>query len=147
MNWYFKVDFVSCQSFRMHQKISTDCWHILKKGHICSAMLSTKVILICTASAIQEDGMNYSSRNPIDSEFESLKAQLHDLKSFVDKKSFKRNTKRLFKEELSDRFKIIFEDIELLQSNLKTRRAFEECFNCLAPPNEEVIDEEHIMEI
>ena len=102
-------------------------------------------------SAPNLDGLRNSSRNSINSELESLTAQLHDLKSFVEERSFKRNTKELFKEEFSNKFKMIIEDVELLKSNLKTsycklqNEAFENNFNDLAPPNEVI--EENIMEI
>ena len=106
---------------------------------------------IDTTPVLNLDGLKNSSRNSINSEFELLKAQLHDLKSFVDEKSFRRNTKELFKEEFSIRFQTILEDLNILQLNLKTsndevqNEAFEEDFNDLAPPNE--VNEENIMEI
>ena len=102
-------------------------------------------------SALNLDGLKNSSRNSINSELESLTAQLHDLKSFVEERSFKRNTKELFKEEFSNKFKMIIEDVEVLKSSLKTsngelqNEAFENNFNDLAPPNEVI--EENIMEI
>ena len=104
-------------------------------------------------SDIDLNGLKNSAKKSINSELDSLKAQLNNLKSFVDEKSFKRNTKELFKEEFSIRFKTILEDFDILQSNLKTsnvldevqNEVFEEAFNYLAPPDE--IVEENIIEI
>ena len=99
-------------------------------------------------------GLEISARKSINSELDSLKAQLNDLKSFLNETPFRRKTRGTIKEECSVRFKTILKDIEMLQSSLKTSQvvdevkdeAFEETFNYLAPPNE-AIEEQDIIEI
>ena len=80
----------------------------------------------------------------------------NDLKSFLDETRYRRKTRGLIKDECSVRFKTILEDIEMLQSRMKTSQAvdevkdvaFEETFNYLAPPNEAIEENlEDILEI
>ena len=102
------------------------------------------------------DNMKNPERKSINSELESLKTQLNDLKSFLDETRYRRKTRGLIKDECSVRFKTILEDIEMLQSRMKTSQAvdevkdvaFEETFNYLAPPNEAIEENlEDILEI
>ena len=102
------------------------------------------------------DNMKNSERKFINSELESLKTQLNDLKSFLNETPFRKKTRGVIKDECSVRFKTILEDIEMLQSRMKTSQAvdevkdvaFEETFNYLAPPNEAIEENlEDILEI